>query len=202
MPTSRKELRNEFFSCFGYEVNHSWSADRIRKEIIRLQAGLVAEQQAKEEAAAESGRKAERRAERDARIAARGSLEDFAATAWKTVEGRSEDEANMAHLARRSLNALAQAETELARFAESFAKDPAYALSWGMSAYKAAAAKKVYSEALLAVETGATFAEWTAYSTKEVLRRARSPGRSTSATSNLSDECLTEAWAEVLDRML
>ena len=101
------------------------------------------------------------------------------------------------------LNAgIKEADAVLARFAEKFASDPAYAFEWGKEAVYAAAVKRVYGrvrDALTGEGSKATPETIRLYLTEEVIRNAKSPSSSTSAISNLLDQAVLAAQAELLD---
>jgi hypothetical protein len=97
-------------------------------------------------------------------------------------------------------------------------EDPARAFESSISTFGAAARLRIYTQALQAITTsegkpelhrkkqdGTTFNtldNLIEYSQKEVNRRAASPARSSSPTSNLMDQQYLAAWADVLEMIL
>jgi hypothetical protein len=97
-------------------------------------------------------------------------------------------------------------------------EDPARAFESSISTFGAAACLRIYAQALQAITTsegkpelhrkkqdGTTFNtldNLIEYSQKEVNRRAASPARSSSPTSNLMDQQYLAAWADVLEMIL
>jgi hypothetical protein len=92
--------------------------------------------------------------------------------------------------------------SQLDRFEESFAKDPAYAFSWGEKAFQAAARIKVASMIVDAVNREDTTVEGLKrYLMDGVMHRAKYPAQSTSPTSNLMEQYEMAAYAEALSML-
>ena len=90
-------------------------------------------------------------------------------------------------------------QSRLDKFAADFAKDPAYALSWGTDAFKAAATMTVLKQIINALENGnGTLDNIRSTLTDRVLHRAKYPPQSTSPTSNLIEQYELAACAEIL----
>ena len=195
--THLQALRAAFLEMTGIRADARWGAKRLAEEVAILE-GIQRQRKLKEaEAKAEQERK---QAERDARIAARGSWEQFCDRAFtRELEG---DEDQLAYVCRRAQHDIESAEKALAEFAAKLAQDPAYALSWGTRSFEHAAKLKVAQWLRTGViEAGATLEALRSEATREAMRGARSPERSTSPTSNLMSQCMTAAWAEMVERL-
>ena len=99
-----------------------------------------------------------------------------------------------------------QAKAKCDKFAESFAKDPAYALSWGNDAFSNAARLKVANMLVYAFteregETVCTIEQARETLLDRVMNKARYPAQSTSPTSNLMEQYEAAAYAEALDEL-
>lgn len=196
--TNLNALRNEYRDLTGQEADGRWGEPKLNKELT-VQRAKAAERQAAFDAA-EAKRQAAKE-EREARAAARGSWEQFCDRAYTKDSGLSEEEMRLAYVARRMKNQLQSAEGVLADFAEKLAEDPSYALSWGMRSFEAAAERYVSLLVKSYVVSGATYDDLKSMATKEALRGARFPERSTSVTSNLMAQCTTAAWAALVELM-
>lgn len=87
----------------------------------------------------------------------------------------------------------------LDKFTADFAKDPAYALSWGTDAFQAAAKLRVLKQILAALEDGdATADNIRSTMMDRVLNKSKYPPQSTSPTSNLIEQYELAACAEIL----
>jgi hypothetical protein len=99
-----------------------------------------------------------------------------------------------------------QAQAQIDKFQAELSKDPAYALSWGLTAFQSAARLKVANmlvEAFTSRE-GAheyTVANAVGHLTDRVMSKARYPAQSTSPTSNLMEQYEAAAYAEALDEL-
>jgi hypothetical protein len=97
-------------------------------------------------------------------------------------------------------NIIEESQYVLDDFTEGFAKDPAYALSWGNGAFKAAARIRVAKELAKAFENeNAEVLKVRAYLTDRVVGRAKYPPQSTSPTANLMEQYEVAAYAEALE---
>lgn len=99
-----------------------------------------------------------------------------------------------------------QAQARCDKFAADFAKDPAYALSWGNDVFKNAARLKVAQMLVYAFtpregETTCTVEQARSTCLDRVMNKARYPAQSTSPTSNLMEQYEAAAYAEALDEM-
>lgn len=90
-------------------------------------------------------------------------------------------------------------QSRLDKFAQDFAKDPAYALSWGNETFSAAAKMRVLKQIVAALEDGtATLDNIRSTMMDRVLHRSKYPPQSTSPTSNLIEQYELAACAEIL----
>ena len=90
-------------------------------------------------------------------------------------------------------------QARLDKFAVDFAKDPAYALSWGNDTFQAAAKLRVFKQIIVALEAGdATLENIRSTMLDRVLHKSKYPAQSTSPTSNLIEQYELAACAEIL----
>jgi len=99
-----------------------------------------------------------------------------------------------------------QAQAQIDKFQAELSKDPAYALSWGLTAFQAAARLKVANMLVEAFtpREGAheyTVANAVGHLTDRVMGLARYPAQSSSPTSNLMEQYEAAAFAEALDEL-
>lgn len=92
------------------------------------------------------------------------------------------------------------ATSQLESFAADLAKDPTEALRWSAQAFEAAAKIRVAKTVLSVFDKGGMDLVREMV-TREVVRGARDPQRSTSMASNLLHQCEVSAWAEVLEML-
>ena len=100
----------------------------------------------------------------------------------------------------------AKAQEQCDKFAAEFAKDPAYALSWGNSVFQEAARLKIAQMMASAFTPREDSAVITVEAAREVcldrvMNKARWPAQSTSPTSNLMEQYEAAAYAEALDEL-
>ena len=98
------------------------------------------------------------------------------------------------------------AKSQCDKFAAEFAKDPAYALSWGNDVFKNAARLKVANMLVYAFTVRPNEIECSLEEAREtclerVMNKARYPAQSTSPTSNLMEQYEAAAYAEALDEL-
>jgi hypothetical protein len=99
-----------------------------------------------------------------------------------------------------------RAQEQCDKFAAEFAKDPAYALSWGNSVFQEAARLKIAQMMVYAFterEDGMSYSVEAAREVclERVMNKARWPAQSTSPTSNLMEQYEAAAYAEALDEL-
>lgn len=91
------------------------------------------------------------------------------------------------------------AQARLDKFAVEFAKDPAYALSWGTDAFQHAAQLRVLKQIIAALTDGdGNLENIRSTMMDRVLHKSRYPAQSTSPTSNLIEQYELAACAEIL----
>jgi len=108
---------------------------------------------------------------------------------------------NIAWLRERLRDERDRAKKELDDFAAKLASDPIYALGWAEGAYDAAGTYHVLAEVIAAFEEGCSAKDALASVTREALRGARWPERSTSVTSNRLSQAKTAAYANAIERL-
>lgn len=92
--------------------------------------------------------------------------------------------------------------SQLDKFEESFAKDPAYAFSWSDKSFQAAARIKVMTMVADVLTREDTTAEGIRrYLMDGVMHRAKYPAQSTSPASNLMEQYEMAAYAEALSML-
>jgi len=104
-----------------------------------------------------------------------------------------------AKLLKRFQNQAESCQASLDKFAAEFAKDPAYALSWGTGAFEKAARLRVLKQIVAALEDGtATVDNIRSTMMDRVLHKSKYPAQSTSPTSNLIEQYELAACADIL----
>ena len=99
----------------------------------------------------------------------------------------------------RYFNQAQSCQDRLDKFTEAFAKDPAYALTWGTDAFQAAAKLRTLKQILAALEDGTATADNIRSTMMDrVLHKSKYPAQSTSPTSNLIEQYELAACAEIL----
>ena len=188
------ELRNEYHVLTGYYADKRWGLPRLTEEVTKLREKREA---ANAQRAAEEAIKAAEKAERNARIAARGPVEEFVAK--KDLE---DSEQKLSWLIRLAMGEIEREARKLKDFAKSMSENPLYALSWSEDVFEISAKAAVAKELLKAFEMGATFEEWQEEARRNSMRLARNPSMSTSPTSNLVDTYVCAAWADAASESL
>lgn len=94
-----------------------------------------------------------------------------------------------------------RAKAQLDAWVAKAAEDPVYQLGWAESAFDDAGTYHVLSEVAAALDAGCSAAEALRTVTREALRGARHPQRSTSASSNRLEQAKTAAYAEVIEKL-
>jgi hypothetical protein len=188
------ELRNEYHVLTCEFADRRWGVARLTEEVAKLREAKAVKDTAR---AAEEARKAVEKAERDARIAARGSVEEFT-----TKRDLEDSERKLSWLLRRAMGEIEHEAKKLKDFAKSMSENPLYALSWSKDVFDASAKAAVAKDLVGAFEAGVTFEEWQEEARLNAMRMARSPAMSTSPTSNLVDTYLCAAWADAASESL
>jgi hypothetical protein len=93
-----------------------------------------------------------------------------------------------------------QLKAKLAKWAEEFAKDPAYAMSWSVDTFGAAGELKVIAEILYHHDRGVSDQNILA-TLQDEARRSLGLSRSTSPTSNLMEDATRIAYAKYADNL-
>ena len=102
-------------------------------------------------------------------------------------------------LLKRFQNHAAATQSRLDKFAQDFAKDPAYALSWGNDTFKDAAQLRIYKQIIAALMAGdATLENIRSTMMDRILHKSKYPPQSTSPTSNLIEQYELAAYADIL----
>ena len=93
------------------------------------------------------------------------------------------------------------AQSKIDKFKVELDKDPAYALSWGNSAFQAAARLKIANMLVQAFKEECSIEDARATITDRIMNKARYPAQSTSPTSNLMEQYELAAYSEALDEL-
>lgn len=93
---------------------------------------------------------------------------------------------------------IADCAAELKEFSEKLAANPVHAFSWADKAMRAAAQKQVFTDALNALNGGASLEVIKARAMRNTMFGARNPASSSSATSNIMAQQITAAQAELV----
>ena len=196
----RSALETEYRTLMGLrnwdKVDRRWSAKRLAKEIADRKV-LIADQAARK--AAEEAAEAARKAEFAARAEARGTFEEFAGKAYGE-HGLSDSEKKLAYIARRVADHIKPGafEEKVAKFAEELVKFPDHTLQWSMGMFSAGAEVVVARHVKHAVESGSTYEMFVENVQRRVLQAAASPSRSTSVTSNLTEQEVNAKFAALI----
>jgi hypothetical protein len=172
--------------------------DRRWKE--RTLAAKVAEEEeriARREAAEAEKAREEQIAEqmRQSRISARGDFADFGKNFRRSER---EDYHRLARAANWAQGVLEKHEEMTADLTERFAKDPAYAMSWGMEYFQHAADYSVAKDLKSMFEHGVSTQSMLADFTRAMRHKSAYPSRSTSPVSNLVDQETLRALTKVV----
>lgn len=193
--TPIEDLRNEYAHRFGRYPNRNWKRETIEEKLREDRQREAEEQRRRAEAQAELDRLA---AEREQRAAERRTLAEFADNFDRDLIAADYP---LWHAARWA-NDVLEGHENIARYlGEKFAKDPAHTMEWGDQYFTRAAHWKVALDFKDVFENGLSKQEIVDTFTREVLRRAASSSRSTSATSNLMEDRLRASYAGLLEKL-
>jgi len=107
----------------------------------------------------------------------------------------------MEMLAKRLQSDIDSGQKMVDEFREKLGEHPAYALEWAHKVYRSVAQAQVAENLKAFIEHNEDFDELLAYVTREAIRRAKYPERSTSICSNLLDRDSAAAWGEWAERL-
>ena len=189
--TVEKLLRIQFQELSGRRADGRWSVDKLKENVEQL---ILENEMREAEVAEREAKKAQIKAEQEARIAARGSVEEFVEK-WSS-DDLSESDKKFSYSLRRALSAIEQEKVAVANFAKEVQENPIYALSWSKGLFEVTAKAKVAREMIFWFEAGRTYEGWIVNAQEEALRMARSPAMSTSPTSNLMETYIAAVWAD------
>lgn len=94
---------------------------------------------------------------------------------------------------------LESARADIAEFAAKLVADPVHAMGWSDDAFKAAAKVKVFSLVEASLANGASPEDIAKWGVNAAIRAARDPARSSSPTSNIMEQEVAAAWAEIAE---
>lgn len=189
------DMRSEYHDLTGNFADGRWGLSRLQEEVSSLRKEKAAREAARLEA---ENKKRIAQEIRDARIARRGSADEFMEYNKNEME---EDDRKMAWAMRAAKRNLDEEANRLKKFAKSMEENPVYALSWSKDVFEVSAKGFVARELFAAFEYGASYEEWKKEASRNALRMTRNPSMSTSPTSNLMDVYLAAAWADASAEM-
>jgi hypothetical protein len=189
--TVEKLLRIQFQELSGRRADGRWSVDKLKESVQQL---ILENEKREAEVADREAKKAQIKAEQEARIAERGTLEEFLSK--RRSDMLSESDEKFAFLLRRAVSVIEQEKVAVTNFAKEVQENPIYALSWSKGLFEVTAKAKVAREMIFWFEAGRTYEGWIVNAQEEALRMARSPAMSTSPTSNLMETYIAAAWAD------
>lgn len=104
----------------------------------------------------------------------------------------------LAYITRRCASTIETSQHTLAKFTDSLATDPLYAMQWSDSAFTAAADLHVAQRILAFIEKGMAAEDIELELIERVTRMATSPSQSTSPSANVSFQRELAAWGRIL----
>jgi hypothetical protein len=190
------EARREYRNVFNIPAPREFSIEDMQNKMQKHfdDAKMLEERKLKEEQD-----RIRHKEEMQNRADARGSWEVF--TSYTTVV-TDEDEQKVQNLAVQCKYDIENANAAIQKFMDAMRNDPMYALSWSKNVFSSAAEKKVAERVAHMILIGASHKQLMTEMQKEVNNRAKYIPSSTSATSNLAEQCELEAWASLLTKIL
>lgn len=187
---------NELVNLYGQEtkqpIDGRWKAETVARKLNEHRQ-QVAERRAREQAAQE--RRDQRERDRQERAEQRQSLGNVAEN-WRLRDG---EEAFALHrVARFAVEALKDHEEQTMKFAENFAKNPHQTMTWATELFEVAGKHHVASWVKVMVEEGFSIEDMTKEAKRELMHYSRYVSRSTSPSSNLTEDYTRAAWAKVV----
>lgn len=107
----------------------------------------------------------------------------------------------MKMLAKRLQSDINSGQKTVDEFREKLGENPGYALEWAHKVYRAVAQAQVAGYIKHILENSEDIDELITYVTREAIRGAKYPERSTSICSNLLERDLAAAWGEWAERL-
>ena len=185
----KTELQNRYFGLTATHADGRWSVGRLQTEIEKVEADIAERKRLREEAEAAQARDARARA---IRIKRRGSFD--------TYRRRRCGSWAFAMTVNKAARTIGSYPAVKAKFCENVAKDPLYTLEWADSFFQETAREYVAQYVKTLFESGMSEQEFFDELRRETLNRARQSNRSTSATRNLTEDYVRQAFAEAIDR--
>jgi hypothetical protein len=186
------ELAQRYSELTRQPVDRRWKESTLATKVAEAE-----EQKARHEAAEAERARKEQIAEqmRQSRIAARGDFADFGKNFRRSER---EDYHRLARAVNWAQGVLEKHEEVTADLTERFAKDPAYAMSWGMEYFQHAADYAVAKDLKGMFEHGVDVQSMLNDFNRALRHKASYPSRSTSPTSNLVDQETLRALTKVV----
>lgn len=174
------ELTARYMELTKTRPDGRWSLATLSDKVARAEAqkALYESEKARKEREAVVAEQM-----RQSRIAARGDFAEYA-----NLRRREGEKGNLARAVNWAVGVLEKHEEMTADLAERFARDPAYAMSWGMEYFKHAADYSVAKDLKSMFEHGVTVESMLNDFSRALRHKASYPSRSTSPTSNLVDQ--------------
>ena len=189
------ELTARYVELTRQRPDRRWKESTLAAKVAEVEADLA--EQARLTAEKEAAKEAAR-IERETRIEARGPFDEFAAASnrFKDLE-----EGRLVRVCVWAKSVIDQRELFAAEFAKAFADNPQYAMSWSGKYFQHASELQVAVTVRDYFENGITEAGMLDAARSAMMQKAKYPARSTSPTSNLTEQEELVAWTKVVGYM-
>ena len=184
------ELATRYSELTRQPVDRRWKESTLAAKVAEAEA-----QKARAEARAKEEERQQQVAEqmRQSHIAAGGDFAEYA-----NLRRREGEKGNLARAVNWAQGVLEKHEEVTADMTARFAKDPAYAMSWGMEYFQHAADYAVAKDLKSMFEHGVNVQSMLNDFNRALRHKASYPSRSTSPTSNLVDQETLRALTKVV----
>jgi|TARA_R110000851_G_scaffold260570_1_gene413096 hypothetical protein len=190
----KNELRLTLLEL-GVEPDLRWSEASLKEKIAVQQAALI--ETSRIYTAREAEKAKEFAAQRE-RISLRGEFATFSAQTGQTA---SKADRHLSCVTRWAQHVIDNHAKLSAKFAEEYAENPLYAMSWSSKYFEHAAAYTVAIRIKSMFDSGVSVTALLTEVMREVFHRAKYPANSTSPTSNICDTTILATWAKVADML-
>lgn len=185
------DLVVRFNELSGSLPDGRWSVSTLAEKVEKLEAEAAARKQSKMQAEKEEQKAKE---DREARIADRGDFDTFVSRAYGNENVGPRSLVRVVRWAKQHIDDHAQISE---KFAEDFAKNPQYTMSWSGKYFDHAAQYNVAKQIQAMFENGTSVEDMLSVAMREVMHKAKWPANSTSPTSNLCDTTELSVWTKV-----
>lgn len=175
-------LADRYYELTGGRADKRWSQTTLALKVAELetQQQELADRIAEKKKAGQTAKEM-----REALIAERGAFDEFEKTYRRSNNDNDYRLARAVGWARRVIEAH---EKIAAKLAKRYAENPCDAMGWSMEYFQHAAEYRIALGLKQMFEAGDTVESMAGSVMREVLRKAKSPGRSTSPVSNLLEQ--------------